>query len=193
MSFDPRTYCNCHLTAWPAPRYHKKDGQEFCKDCNKEVLPEDYCRCPATKRMGHKDQQVDGKVFCGNCQRELAWLPKVKEVDEDDYELVLTTIDYVPGHQITEVLGLVTQLVGSSGLTAGVKGREAKSGALRALKNSAISMDANAVIGIQFSAFGASGGLTNVFGGDAVGVLVSGTAVRIEIIEVVKTTSNPAE
>lgn len=112
------------------------------------------------------------------------------QADEEDDDLILVTIEQIPGYEITEIVGLVSQLVGSSGLTAGVKGREAKSGALRALRESARKMDADAVIGINFSAFGAAGGLTNMFGGDAVGVLVSGTAVKINKININKKGEN---
>ena len=183
MSINPADYCNCFLTSWVEPNYEEKDGTRFCKSCRKEELPAEYCRCDPYARMGKGEVVENGVKLCGKCKKKLAWRAKsqVEPEDEND-QLILVTIDYVPGHRIVEVLGLVTQLVGSSGLTAGVKGREAKSGALRALSKSAKQMDADAVIGIQFSAFGAGGGLTNVFGGDAVGVLVSGTAVRIEQI-----------
>lgn len=183
MSFDPTNYCNCYLTSWSEVRTKEVDGVIKCRGCNREQLPAEYCRCDPMYRLGSKDSILNGARFCGKCNLKLAWLPKQVEPEpEDDPDLVLTTIDYVPGYRITAVLGLVSQLAGSSGLTAGVKGREAKSGALRALSQSANNLNANAVIGISFSAFGAGGGLTNVFGGDAVGVLVSGTAVRIEKI-----------
>jgi uncharacterized protein YbjQ (UPF0145 family) len=193
MAIDPTRYCSCHLNSWSSLQTREIEGLVKCTNCKMEVLPEEYCRCDPMSRLGSKDQVVDGARFCGKCTKQLAWLPKTHVEPENETELVLTTIDSVPGYRITEVIGLVTQLAGSSGLTAGVKGRDAKSGALRALNKSALSMGANAVVGIQFSAFGAGGGLTNVFGGDAVGVLVSGTAVTIEKIEVSKTTANPTE
>lgn len=180
---EQNIYCKCHLTFWGETTTIKRDGIEVCNDCKLQKLPEDYCHCDPMKRLGAKDKVENGENFCGRCNLKLAWLPKILENPDEDFDLLLTTIDHVPGYRITEVLGLVSQLVGSSGLTAGVKGREAKSGALNALSKSANKLDANAVIGIQFSAFGAGGGLTNVFGGDAVGVLVSGTAVRIEKIQ----------
>ncbi len=184
MGIDPTSFCNCYLTTYTEPKVIETDGRKRCSLCGKVPLPPDYCRCDPMWRLGAKDSIVDGAKVCGRCNLKLAWIPRHEEpAPEDDPNLVLTTIDYVPGYRITEVLGLVSQLVGSSGLTAGVKGREAKNGALRALSRSAYNLDANAVIGISFSAFGAGGGLTNVFGGDAVGVLVSGTAVRIEKIE----------
>jgi uncharacterized protein YbjQ (UPF0145 family) len=132
------------------------------------------------QRIGKGEFFQDGVKHCGKCKQKIAWKSKVDiQAEEDNDDLILVTVDQIPGYEITEIVGLVSQLVGSSGLTAGVKGREAKSGALRALRESARKMDADAVIGINFSAFGAAGGLTNMFGGDAVGVLVSGTAVKI--------------
>ena len=137
--------------------------------------------------MGKGEYIEEGKRYCGKCKKKLAWRSKLDmQADEEDDDLILVTIEQIPGYEITEIVGLVSQLVGSSGLTAGVKGREAKSGALRALRESARKMDADAVIGINFSAFGAAGGLTNMFGGDAVGVLVSGTAVKITKLETEK-------
>ena len=39
---------------------------------------------------------------------------------------------------------------------------------------------ANAVVGLTGNTFGAGGGITSAIGGDAVGVLLMGTAVQIE-------------
>lgn len=91
-----------------------------------------------------------------------------------------TTLQALPGHRVVRVHGLVTELVGAAGLTAGMKGREALSGATAGLRISAHEMGANAILGLTASTFGAGGGLTNVFGGDAVGVLLMGTAVFVE-------------
>ena len=67
-----------------------------------------------------------------------------------------------------------------SGWTASTKGRGALERAFPDLVTAAERLGANAVIGVQASTFGAAGGITSAFGGDAVGVLVLGTAVTIE-------------
>lgn len=51
-------------------------------------------------------------------------------------------------------------------------------------------MHADAVVGLTSSAFGAAGGITSGFGGDAVGVLLIGTAVLVEPLSEVD--SSPA-
>jgi hypothetical protein len=48
------------------------------------------------------------------------------------------------------------------------------------LRKVAGSARANAIVGLHASTFGAHGGITNVLGGDAVGVLLMGTAVIVE-------------
>jgi uncharacterized protein YbjQ (UPF0145 family) len=74
----------------------------------------------------------------------------------------------------------VSVLSGSSGFTATSKGNTALSDAMRTLSYEAARMGANAIVGLTGSAFGAGGGITSAFGGDAVGVLLLGTAVTIE-------------
>lgn len=64
--------------------------------------------------------------------------------------------------------------------TAGWKGRQAWGRVIADLGEQASAMGANAVVGATASAFGAGGGVTNVIGGDAVGVLLMGTAVTVE-------------
>ena len=64
--------------------------------------------------------------------------------------------------------------------TAEHKGNTALEGALANLVKSAVWLGANAIIGVQAATFGAGGGITSVVGGDAVGVLITGTAVFVE-------------
>jgi uncharacterized protein YbjQ (UPF0145 family) len=92
----------------------------------------------------------------------------------------IVTLDHVPGHRVRDVLGLVTELTSASGWTAKIKGNTALEGALGNLVDSAVELGANAIIGVQAATFGAGGGITNVVGGDAVGVLITGTAVFVE-------------
>jgi len=71
-------------------------------------------------------------------------------------------------------------LTGSSGFTATMKGNEALSVAMEGLRRTAAEMGANALVGVTATTFGAKGGITSAFGGDAVGVLLLGTAVTVE-------------
>ena len=91
----------------------------------------------------------------------------------------IVTLDHLPGYRITEVLGLVTELASASGWTAEHKGNQALEGALADLIDSATELGGNAIVGFKAATFGAHGGLTSGFGGDAVGVLLTGTAVRV--------------
>jgi uncharacterized protein YbjQ (UPF0145 family) len=93
---------------------------------------------------------------------------------------MMNTLSEIPGFQITKVLGLVTELASASGFTAETKGANALDAALTELGRSAALVGANAVVGFQASAFGARGGITSAFGGDAVGILLVGTAVVVE-------------
>ncbi len=92
----------------------------------------------------------------------------------------ITTLHALPGHRITAVHGVVSMLSGSSGFTATAKGNDALSGALSGLMARAAGMGGNAVVGLSGSTFGAGGGITSAFGGDAIGVLLLGTAVTVE-------------
>jgi len=91
----------------------------------------------------------------------------------------IVTLDHLPGYRIVEVLGLVTELTSASGWTAERKGNLALEGALSDLVESAVDLGGNAIIGVTTATFGAHGGITSGFGGDAVGVLITGTAVQV--------------
>jgi uncharacterized protein YbjQ (UPF0145 family) len=90
----------------------------------------------------------------------------------------ITTLPTLPGFRITESVGIVSVIRAASGWTAGTKGNDALTKAHRELMEQATALGANAVVGVSGSAFGAAGGITNVLGGDAVGILLMGTAVR---------------
>ncbi len=92
----------------------------------------------------------------------------------------ITTLPALPGYRIARVLGLVSQLSATSGFTATVKGQGALNIATGELIAAAQRLGANAVVGVSASPFGAGGGITSAFGGDAVGVLMLGTAVVVE-------------
>jgi uncharacterized protein YbjQ (UPF0145 family) len=94
----------------------------------------------------------------------------------------VVTLSDLPGHRITKVHGVVSGVGSLSGWTAADKGRGAVDKAFPDLLASARRLGANAVIGLHGSPFGAGGGITNMLGGDAVGVLLIGTAVTAELI-----------
>lgn len=75
---------------------------------------------------------------------------------------------------------MVAELSSASGWTAKVKGNSALQKAMDGFIESAIEMGANGVVGVTVSTFGAGGGITSIVGGDAVGVLITGTAVIVE-------------
>lgn len=91
----------------------------------------------------------------------------------------VTTLPTLPGYEITELLGVVTNLSANSGWTAKSKGNNALDQALSGLRSSAAAMGATAIVGLTGGPFGAHGGVTSGFGGDAVGILLMGTAVRV--------------
>lgn len=95
-------------------------------------------------------------------------------------ESMVCTTDVIPGHRIVSVLGIVTELSANSGWTATSKGNTALAESLQRLRLTAAGMGANAIVGLCGSPFGARGGVTSVVGGDAVGVLLLGTAVVAE-------------
>ena len=92
----------------------------------------------------------------------------------------IVTLDHLPGYRVKEVLGLVTELASASGWTAESKGNQALGGALTGLVDSAFTLGGNAILGVKVATFGAHGGLTSGFGGDAVGVCITGTVVIVE-------------
>ncbi len=94
---------------------------------------------------------------------------------------MVTTLQSLPGHRTVSVLGVVSELSATSGWTASSKGGTALENAMWRLRRTAASMGADAILGVVASSFGAGGGITNMLGGDAVGVLLLGTAVTAEL------------
>jgi uncharacterized protein YbjQ (UPF0145 family) len=93
----------------------------------------------------------------------------------------VTTLPTLPGYRTTGALGVVSELAAAAGFTAGMKGNDALRDAMLGLNRSAKLLGANAIVGIQATTFGAKGGITSGLGGDAVGVLLLGTAVTVEV------------
>lgn len=117
---------------------------------------------------------------CSECHRESAAacvipMSAATPINAD----MVTTLAIVPGFRIARALGVVTELSATSGWTAGWKGTTALEGAMNGLRRSAAAMGANGVVGPTSSTFAAGGGITNMLGPDAVGVLLVGTAVHL--------------
>lgn len=93
---------------------------------------------------------------------------------------MVSSLPDIPGYRIVSNLGLVSALSSNSGWTARTKGNIALGSAYDELRANGAILGANAIVGVTASTFGAGGGITNVVGGDAVGVLLIGTAVVIE-------------
>lgn len=104
----------------------------------------------------------------------------------------MVTTAELPGFRITQVVGAVSELSATSGLTATMKGNDALDDAMTKLRRTAFEAGANAVVGLTASVFGAKGGVTSAFGGDAVGVLLMGTAVVVEASDPALNSSSPA-
>lgn len=94
----------------------------------------------------------------------------------------ISTSPTLAGFRIVKTHGLVSELASASGFTAQSKGNSALSGAVRGLVAAALGLEANAIVSVTASTFAAHGGITNALGGDAVGVLLMGTAVTVERI-----------
>jgi uncharacterized protein YbjQ (UPF0145 family) len=99
-------------------------------------------------------------------------------------------MDSIPGYRIVRTLGIVSAIGSNSGLTAKEKGDIADDRAQDILLKAAAAVGANAVLRVIPSAFGAAGGITSAFGGDAVGILYVGTAAVIEQEEPADQSSN---
>ena len=102
----------------------------------------------------------------------------------------VTTLAVLPGFRVTQVLGVVTSLSTDFGWTAQSKGNNALSGALVQLRENAAAEGASAIVGLQAAAFGAHGGITGGLGGDAVGIMLIGTAAAVEPITSGETDEN---
>lgn len=92
----------------------------------------------------------------------------------------VTTLQAIPGSTTRRSLGIVTALSSNASWTATHKGSTALELAITELRTAAYNLGANAVVGLQVASFGAAGGITSVVGGDAVGILLMGTAVQVD-------------
>lgn len=139
------------------------NGMATCPRCGREYNRAKLGSCPACRARASADSGPPTPGYSSGVSSSM-----------------VTTLPAVPGYTITRALGPVSVLSGSSGFTATSKGNTALNAAMKSLRESASAMRANAIVGLNASAFGASGGITSAFGGDAVGVLLVGTAVVVE-------------
>jgi uncharacterized protein YbjQ (UPF0145 family) len=136
-----------------------------CPSCGREWNTSALSRCPG----------------CG--ATSTGFRSEVKVTSSGVPESRVTTLPTLPGFEITEVIGVVTNLSASSGWTATDKGKTALGNALRGLRDEAARIGGNAVVGLTGAPFAAHGGITNMVGGDAVGILLMGTAVKVRPTE----------
>jgi len=138
------------------------------------------CYCGLIKQGKAGTTTRDGVEYCNRCGLLTEPpSPSIKLLQPVSSTHV-TTLATLPGFRITKVFGLVSEVGATSGFTASTKGTNALSITTEQLRRSATAMGANAIVGLQGSPFGAGGGITSAFGGDAVGVLLMGTAVWVE-------------
>lgn len=138
------------------------------------------CNCGLLKQTKVGTTNHDGVEVCNACGLPIQ-LTLTEGAEWGGVQLDrVTTLPTLPGYLITKGLGVVTELSATSGLTATMKGTAALDAAMEALCRTAGAMHANAIVGLTSSVFGAGGGITSAFGGDAVGVLLVGTAVVVE-------------
>jgi uncharacterized protein YbjQ (UPF0145 family) len=141
----------------------------------------EICGCGLIKQSKAGTYTESDAEYCRSCLKPINALSTTGAGRHQFIPLTsVTTLQALPGHRINAVHGVVSMLSGSSGFTATAKGNEALSGALKGLMASAVAMGGNAIVGLSGSTFGAGGGITSAFGGDAVGVMLLGTAVTVE-------------
>lgn len=140
------------------------------------------CNCGLVKQVKVGTTTRDGIEVCNSCGLPIKLtLAEVAGATPITVPLDrVTTLPSLPGFSTMKVLGVVTELSATSGFTATMKGTAALDAGMAALCRSAGAMRANAILGLTSSAFGAGGGITSAFGGDAVGVLLIGTAAVVE-------------
>ena len=145
------------------------------------------CVCDLAVRERHGAVEFEGWMYCKFCRGRREEIegysgpaPALRGVPESR----VTTLPSIPGFRIVELLGVITNLSSNSGWTASQKGNTALTQGLAGLRADAAHRGANGLVGLTGGPFGAGGGITSAFGGDAVGILLMGTAVRVELEEI---------
>ena len=140
----------------------------------------EICNCGLIKQSkAGTSLDEHGVERCNKCLMPVSYSARPASSSEISREMV-TTLSVVPGHRVVRSHGVVTELAATAGFTATSKGNFALDTAMENLRRSAFKLTANAIVGLHVAAFGAAGGITSAFGGDAVGVLLAGTAVTVE-------------
>jgi uncharacterized protein YbjQ (UPF0145 family) len=137
------------------------------------------CSCGLLKVRKAGTHVVDGHEVCNICERPLQFTPEGIAATAPIAMEMVTTLDFIPGYVIERSCGLVTELTSAAGFTAASKGKDAFGSAMPSLLAQTRRLGGNAIVGLKASTFAAGGGITNVLGGDAVGVLLMGTAVTV--------------
>ena len=100
---------------------------------------------------------------------------------------MVTTLSTIPNFRIVEHVGFVSALTSNvslmPGSTVSKQGNSALSQAMFELMASAGQLGANAIVGVQTSAYSATKGS---LGGDSVGILVTGSAVIVDELDEVE-------
>jgi len=137
----------------------------------------DLCDC-GSRQLPTRGE--GGNYYCKACSRPIT--PGGQPGPSGPPPLIdhVTTLDWVPDYRVVKTLGLVSAIGANSGWTAKTKGDIADDRAQDVLMQAAARLGADAVLGVRASAFGAGGGITGAFGGDAVGILYVGTAAVVE-------------
>jgi len=142
------------------------------------------CTCDSAERRAAGVKEVGGVERCGNCGRPTSQIPVEYKAWMDSesrpasvQETFVTTLQALDGQQVVESFGVVTSISSSAGRGAQAKGSIAMESAMVSLRRAAGDRGANAVVGLQVAPFAASVGGNF---GDAVGILLAGTAVRVE-------------
>jgi|NGEPerStandDraft_6_1074524.scaffolds.fasta_scaffold360660_1 hypothetical protein len=97
------------------------------------------CSCGLIKQKKAGAVVIDGVEFCNACHLPVTFSQDAVDaaaryVVEADH---VTTLQSLPGYRIARVLGVVTELSATSGLTATIKGNNALESGMAALRRSA--------------------------------------------------------
>lgn len=128
-----------------------------------------------------KKWRIDGGKGWESCSPDE--IAELEHVQTSSTELLQSTTDWMPGHEVLEHRGLVIAAVSTMLFGKLINKQEdrlahAADKALEELSKKALALGANAVIGIRLTANNAEGG---ALASNSTGVLASGTAVRVKV------------
>lgn len=129
---------------------------------------------------GHPMPSAASKCECG-ARIQMQWMSTTTQSSTDDSKGLsnrwVSTLAEIPGHPVVAHHGVVTAVASANFKGAQTKGSNALDDALGRVRTEAFSLGANAIVGLQVSSFGAK--VIGAGSGDAVGVVVTGTAVTV--------------